>query len=535
MYNNFQQALPLESDECLTKGICSVNPTLTSIQEIIMLHIKQLAFYLLKLKDLGGTNTPIKELIVATLFNIVANAEYNQEEFHTLVEKMDQNIAQSKALYEECCQKSNISTESIKTYFRHGKNFDLTDAIIKGEKYFLKKINSFTTQQKALFDIMLFLVKSVAIKMVEAQKLEIDYDDAYYGVLSLLNAMNLTDFSEENAKKEISKFLHTYYKIIKDVFYAQNEIYGNISLANVSLSITPGKAILVSGSDYKKLENVLKATEGTEINIYTHGMEMLMAHAFPKLKAYKNLKGHFGTGLDSAMIDFATFPGAILMTKGTLQKVEYLYRGRLFTLDPIAPMGVIKIKDNDFTPLIKSALDAKGFTKAQAKPPAKVGFSIKEIEEKISTVIDKLVKKKIKHLYILGLLNLYAPNKQYFEKFINLLPKDCYAISLAYKEERENVLYFDSLFDYSLLYIMLRIIKDKISLEQMDISVFLTRCDKHTISNLLYLKEIGIKNVYMCKCSPTLINPMLVETLQDTFGIKEITDAQKDLEETLGK
>lgn len=535
MYNNFQQAPAFENDECLTKGLCSINPTLTSIQEIVMLHIKQLAFYILKLKELGGENTAIKELIISSLFNIVTNAEYNQEEFHTLITKMDQNIAQSKILYESCCKKSNITTEEIKTYFKHGKRFDLTDAIIKGEKYFLKKINSFTTQQKSLFDIMLFLVKSVTIKIVEAQRLGMDYDEAYYAILTMLNAMNFAEFSEENAKQEISKFLHAYYKILKEIFYTQIKIYGEISPSTVSFSTVVGKAILVSGSDYKKLETVLKATEGTEINVYTHGMEMLMAHAFPKLRAYKNLKGHFGASLDSAMIDFASFPGAILMTKGTLQKIEYLYRGRLFTTDPIAPMGVVKIKENDFTPLIKSALEARGFTKTQQKPPAQVGFKIKDVEEKIEIVLNKLIKKGIKHLYILGLLNLYTPNKQYFEKFLKLLPKDCYALSLSYKENRENVLYFDSLYDYSIIYLILKQIREKIALKEIDISIFLTRCDKHTISNLLYLKEIGIKNVYMCKCSPTLINPAIVKTLQETFNIKEITDAKTDLEATLAE
>lgn len=535
MYNNFQQTPTFENDECLTKGLCSVNPTLNSIQEIIMLHIKQLAFYILKLKELGGENAAIKELIISSLYNVVTNAEYNQEEFHTLIVKMDQNISQSKAVYENFCQKNNIPAEAIKTYFKHGKNFDLTDAIIKGEKYFLKKINSFTPQQKSLFDIMLFLVKSVTIKIVEAQRLGMDYDEAYYTILNMLNAMNFADFSEENAKREISNFLHAYYKILKEVFYTQVKTYGELSPTTVSFSTVAGKAILVSGSDYKQLENVLKATEGTGINVYTHGIEMLMAHAFPKLKGFKNLRGHFGASLDSAMIDFASFPGAILMTKGTLQKIEYLYRGRLFTLDPISPMGVVRIKDNDFTPLIKSALDAKGFIKNQQKPSAQVGFSIKDIEEKIETVLNKLIKKGIKHLYILGLLNLYTPNKQYFEKFLKLLPKDCYAFSLAYKENRENVMYFDSLYDYSLIYLILKQIKQKVSLSEMDISIFLTRCDKHTISNLLYLKEIGIKNVYMCKCSPTLINPTLVKALQETFGIKEITDAQRDLEATLAE
>lgn len=534
MYNNPNPpSLPFETDECLTKGLCSVNPTMNSIQEIVLVHIKQLAFYVLKLKEFGGENNVIKELLVYALFNLVTDAEYNQEEFHNLVEKLDQWIIQSRAFYEKLCLEKNIEVETLKTYFKPSKKFDLTDAIKKGEKYFLKKISSFTSLQKNLFDIMLFLVKSVAIKLVEAQRLGLDYNETYYAVLSILNSMNFMDFSEEKVRKEISSFLHAYYAILREIFYFQIEKYGEIGVADVSFSTKPGKAILISGSDLKKLEEVLKACEGTEIGVYTHGVEMLMAHAFPKLRASKNLIGHFGVGLDTAMLDFATFPGAILMTKGTLQKVEYLYRGRLFTLDFIVPMGVVRIKDNDFSPLIKAAMDSKGFTKAQQKPSAKVGFSVKDVEEKIKPIIEKLIKNKIRHLYIIGLSNAPNYSSQYFEKFLTFLPRDCFAISLTYEANRENVLHFDALSDYSLLYTILRIINEKISLKSINMTVFLTRCDKHTISNLLYLKEIGIKNVYMCKCSPILINPSLVATLHETFEIKEMTDAKVDLEETL--
>lgn len=41
------------------------------------------------------------------------------------------------------------------------------------------------------------------------------------------------------------------------------------------------------------LEALLKQTEGKGINIYTHG-EMLPAHAYPGLRKYAHLAGHYG-------------------------------------------------------------------------------------------------------------------------------------------------------------------------------------------------------------------------------------------------
>lgn len=532
--NEYQ--LYTETDECLTKGICNLNPTLSSIQELILLYIKELAFYLLMLKDLGVTNNEIKITIVDAFYNIVTNVEYNQEEFHDLIVKLYNYINQSKFLYEKICNERDIQIKTRKSYFKYGKNFDLTDAIRKGEKYFLKKSQSFTQRQKDLFDIVVFLSKSIEIKIIEQKRLGKEYDDAYYSLLQLLNSVTPGTFYEENVKNEIEKAIHVYYEISRQVFDTQLELYGKTSVVDVSFVPVTGKAILVSGSDLKKLEQVLNAVENTEIKVYTHGLEMLMAHAFPKLRNHPNLVGHFGSSLDSSLIDFASFPGAILMTKATLQKVEYLYRGRLFTLDPIAPPGVIVIKDYNFEPLVKSALDAKGFglIKTQQKPPIKVGYSEEMIKEKVDEIVSKIKTKEIRHLFIIGLLNL--PNIsyiEYFKTFFSILPDNCYAVSLCCPIKKANVFHLDSFFDYSLIYKFLKELSEKISIKDFDISIFLTRCDKHTISNLLYFKNVGIKNVYTCKCPSTILNPALVQTLLEVFNVKEMTTPQKDIEDAM--
>lgn len=62
-----------------------------------------------------------------------------------------------------------------------------------------------------------------------------------------------------------------------------------------------------------ELERLLKATEGKGINVWTHG-EMLPCNAYPGLKKYKHLAGHYGTAWQNQKKEFAEFPGPILMT-----------------------------------------------------------------------------------------------------------------------------------------------------------------------------------------------------------------------------
>lgn len=530
MYNE-TPTTAYEHDECLGKGLCSVNPTLSSIQEIILLYLKQMAFYLFKLKDFGITNEPMKETILNSLFNIITNAEYNQEQFNKLILKLDTSAAEAKVLYEHFSCTKGMPIEKVKTYFKHNKNFSLVDAIKKGEKYFLKKNSTFTPEQTNLIDILFFLTKSISIKILELQNLGKDYNEEYYTVLSLLNTMNLTNFCKEDILQELYKSIDIYYELLKKILNTQIELYGEPSSTQVSFSIEAGHAILVSGYDYNSLELVLEAVTNTDIQVYTHGTEMLMAHSFPKFHSNKNLKGHFGSGMHTSIIDFATFPGAILMTKGCLQKFEYLYRGRLFTLDPIPPVGVVKINDNNYEPLIKAALETKGFTKTIQKPPLVVGFSFDDIKNKLNTIFDKITAKEIKHIYIIGLLNIPDQNKQYFDNFFKLIQEDSFIFSFSHKESGENIFHLDSLFDYSLFYKILKEIRLRIPLKKLDISLFLTSCDKHTISNLLYLRHAEIKNIYMSKCPPNLIKPSLISTLLTTFNIKELSDPKKDFEE----
>lgn len=530
---NEYQTIPYEVDECLTKGICSVNPTLTSIQEIILLYVKELSFYVLKLKDFDVKNDNIKTDLIEIFFNIVTNVNYNQDQFNNIISKLYNHINQSKALYEKLCVERNVEIETNKLYFKYSKHFELSDAIRKGEKYFLKKSQSFVPKQREYNEIMLFLAKSIVLKIIELNRLEQEFDDAYYVVLSVMNLLKPGEFSEENFQEEVTKTINCYYGIVKTVNQKQNELYGKQEVVNVSFSTVPGKAILVSGSDFRKLQYVLEAVNGMEISVYTHGMEMLLAHSFPKLRAYPNLKGHFGTGLESSLIDFATFPGPILMTQGTLQKVEYLYRGKLFTLDPIPPMGVIKIENDDYSPLIKSSIEAKGFIHGQQKQPMTVGYSETKLFDVVNKVIDKIDKGLIKNIYFIGMLNYLSPQNKYYEDFLNLLPKDCFTFSLSYKTNKENAFYLDSFYDYSLIFNILKKLEDKYTLENLNVSILLNKCDKHTISNLLYLKQIGIKHVYTCKCSPTLINPGLMQILQDSYGIKELTHPKENFEETL--
>jgi len=534
MNYNYYKDIPSEYSDFLEKGNCFKSPALSALQEVILLQLKELAFYLLELKQLGAHNEKIKENILDALSGIVTDVEYSEEQYRNVNTVLYENLSQAKIVYRELCKKDNVPPRVFKTYLKITKKISLVDAIKKGEKFIIKRNLLLDPEQKRLFEILFFLLKSICIKMFELKNLGKDYEEAYFAILSMLTAMTLPRLSEEEEKKSVEKYIGIYYALVNKVYSSQVEIYGEESPVKVSLSTRPGKAILVAGCDFKELELVLNASEGKNIDVYTHGVEMLMAHAFPKFREYKHLVGHFGRGVDTCLIDFANFPGPVLITRHSQHKTQNIYRAMIFTTDVIPPRGAAKIVNDNFEPLIEAALKSKGFSKATERGTIKAGYEEKEISKKIREVLDQVEGDKLKQICFFGLLNEQTEQSPYFERLFELMPKDSFIFSLSYKYSGENIYHVDSFYDYSLIFKILTEIKERKPLETIEVTVFITKCDKYTIANILTLKQMGVKKIYMCKCSPMLVSPALINAIKSFFGVEEFVDPLLMLEKVLG-
>src|ERR1035437_390388 len=177
------------------------------------------------------------------------------------------------------------------------------------------------------------------------------------------------------------------YAVLEQLDRAHNETLGAPTPAQVRLHPLQGKAILVSGHDLHDLYQLLLQTEGLVINIYTHG-EMLPAHGYPKLKAFKHLAGNYGGAWIDQADDFDQFPGAVLMTSNCIQQPKASYKARLFTAGPVEWPGVEHIAGTDFAPVIAAALEAPGFAADGPEDSITVGFGHSAVLGVAGTVIE---------------------------------------------------------------------------------------------------------------------------------------------------
>lgn len=534
-YQNQQRYLKgTEYDEFIARGISYLNsPSLILLHDRIISYLQELAFYLVRLNKLGINNEKIKNDILEAISGMAVNIDYDPEYFSDLINRLYMGMIQAKDLYISVCQRNNLEPEILKSVLKNPQKMSLSDMIVFGQKGYAKKIKKFTPVQENFTTIIFNIGKNICIYIVELKEFGIDNEESYQLILEALNAGNsyIT-----YAKRELTdEFIKINDFLAQELEKVITERYGEVVPTEVSCSIRPNKAILVSGSNLRELELLLEATKDKNIDIYTHD-NLIIAHAYPKFKTYPHLVGHIGECVENYLLDFNNFPGAILMTRHSLQRVENIYRGGIFTTDIITSPGVVMIKNNDLEPLIKSALRAEGFEETVKKPSIKLNFSEKEFIEKITEIAQKIEEGEIKHFFVIGTSNCTQAQKDYFEKLLNSLGNDCFVLSFSYTNNRNNILSINfNDYWFTIFYKAIDVLTKKLKIEDLNINIFFTKWGLNTFYEVLHMKNIGIEKIYLPECSPNLFNPFFIEAFKKIFDLKTYTNPENDLKDMLAE
>ena len=510
-------------NSCTSRGICSVNPRTSSLQEILLIYITISAYYVLKLKESGYKNKPIRNLILNTISITVSNPEFSENDFNAIIKGFNEELPKIIDMYIDFCKRNGKEPEHLEIPAELNKSENIVDSIRLGQKEYLKRIKNLSESMRDLYRIMFVLAKSICINILDLESFGVD--DGYILILELLNKLNFNN-EENELKTFILNIAEADNKLMKRLYFLKEEKYGVQRPKEVSYSTIPGKAILVVGSNIRELEIILEEFKEDEVFVYTHD-EMMLAHTFPKFEEYANLQGQFGQGMENCLLDFATFPGPIILTRHSLYNVENLYRGRLYTTDFAYSKGVIPI--TDFSEVRKGIEETKGFKTGKVCSSEKVGFNYDDV---IATIKTKLETESYTKIFIIGLNGYTKEDREYYNKFLDIVPDDVLVISLSCYKEKNNVVYLNACFDS---YAMLRI-SDEI-LNQYDLKTYLIfpKCDIHTISKMIYFSNRKGSFVYVGKCTPITLNPNLIFTLTKIFNIKGLTTPKKDLERIMNE
>ena len=523
-FNNFQY------DSCVFQGICSINPRTSSLQEILILYLKLTSYYTKKIINKEEENICAKRLILNTISVMVSNPEFSEKDFQTLIESYNKLLPNLIKEYEDLCEKTGEKPDYYKSIIKYNKktNINIIKSIKLGEKEYLKAIHSLPQKIINLYKIIFFIAKSLCTSVLDLETYNEDTKEGFVLILDLLNSLDTEQKNCTEIKNIIKEASKQDVILMSKIRKVQEKRYGYQRKKEVSYTTIPNKAILVVGSNIKELEDILEAVKDTDIDVYTHD-EMMLAHTFPKFEEYKNLKGQYGHGMENCLLDFATFPGPIILTRHSLYNVEHLYRGILYTTDFAYSKGVIQIKNKDFSDVIKSSLESKGFKTGKLCKSEELGFNYKKITEEI---VNKIQLNNYSNIFIINFANFNKEQNEYYKNFVDKIPDNNFIISLSFKSDKNNVFYLNACFD---TFAIIKIYNEIKSFVKIPVYVFFPECDRHTISKLIYFSEAEKINTYVGNCIPIILNPNLKNTLQEEFNIKSITTPKQDLNNIFGE
>lgn len=301
-----------------------------------------------------------------------------------------------------------------------------------------------------------------------------------------------------------------------------------------------GPGILVTGHDLVDLDDLLKQTEGTGINIYTHG-EMLPAHMYPGLRKYKHLAGHYGGAWQKQRSEFATFTGPILATTNCVLIPATAYADRLFTTRVTAVPGGQRLTTNDFAPVIACAKKAAPLPEKPVREST-IGFH----HSVLLGLADKLVAAakagKLSRVFLIGGCDGAEPGRNYFSELARFAPADSLILTLGcgkyrIREHDFGTITLDGagpvprLLDmgqcndaYGAIQVAVGLAKAlNCSVNDLPLTIVLSWFEQKAVAVLLTLLALGVKGIRIGPVAPAFVTPAVFKVLRDKYDLKLIS------------
>jgi len=531
------------------KGVCGKDETTADLQDLMIFGLQGVAQYGKRLRALGESQPKADEFILYALFTTLTNVNFNANRFVQLIKDTAQLRDQLQSRYLELSAQQNLPTESLSAAAAWQPAANLPGLLIQAKEAALNlELSAVGEDIVGLRAMLLYGIKGAAAYAYHALMLGY-HEDAIYAEFE--EALDFLATHPSNADELLGWALrtgHLNYKVMEMLDAANTGNFGAQQISSVNLSQVKGKAILVSGHDMHDLAQLLEQTQGLGINIYTHG-EMLPAHAYPKLKAYPHLVGNYGTAWQNQHLEFALFPGPILMTSNCLIEPAAAYRQRIFTAGPVGWSGVRHIQNGDFSALIEAAQALPGFTEDAPEKLITIGFGRDTVLSVADKVIDAVKSGAIQHFFLIGGCDGAAPGRNYFTEVAEQAPAEAVILTLGCGKYRFNSLEFGSiggiprLLDmgqcndtYSAIQVASALAKAfDCGVNDLPLTLMISWFEQKAVAVLLTLLALGIRGIRLGPTLPAFLTPALLAKLGEAFDLKATGTAADDIQAAMKK
>ena len=532
-----------KGEGCTVLGVCGKNAEVAALQDVLIYALQGLSMVAAAGRQAGVSDRTVNVFTAEAAFSTLTNVDFDPERFVKLINRC---VELREGL------KAKVKAAGGRADFPQGpaafKPAATKEGLLEaGEKVGLKSYPAANPDLLSLKHTLLFGVKGVCAYADHAQILGQEDDKVYAFVHEALAAVANPDLGLNELLGLVLKCGEINFMAMELLDAGKTGRYGAPAPTQVPLGHKQGKAILVSGHDLLDLEEILKASAGKGIYVYTHG-EMLPTHGYPALKKYPHFYGHYGTAWQNQAKEFAKFPGAIVMTTNCIQRPAEIYADNLFTAGLVGWPGIKHIADRNFKPVVDKALALPGFAEDDNGRSVMTGFARNAVLGVAGAVIDAVKNKQIRHFFLVGGCDGAKPTRNYYTEFVEKVPQDCVILTLAcgkfrfFDKQLGDIGGIPRLLDvgqcndaYSAVQIALALANAfNVGVNDLPLSIICSWYEQKAVAILLSLLYLGIKNIRLGPSLPAFITPNVLDVLVKNFNIMPISTPDADLKAILG-
>jgi len=529
---------------CTAVGVCGKQPDVAALQDLLVYTLKGIAYWADLARELGAMDEEIDRFMIDALFTTVTNVDFDADAVAGFVAEGVRLRGRAREMFDRANGRAFTGFPPAAA-----GNWELPsdrDGQVRlGEEHGVKdfKVNA---DVHSVREIITYGIKGYAAYADHARTLGKESEEIYAFTHKALSALLDDRLDLEECIGLAMETGRINYLAMELLNQAHVERYGHPVPTPVQLGTRAGKAILVSGHDLRFLEEILRQTEGTGINVYTHG-EMLPAHGYPGLKKYAHLAGNFGGAWQDQHKEFPVFPGAIIFNTNCIQKPAESYKDRLFTWGLVRWPGVKHVDGWDFSAVIGKARECEGFPENPGQEIL-TGFGHNAVLGVADKVVAAVKEGAIRHFFLIGGCDGAKPGRNYYTELAEKAPKDTVILTLACGKYRFNKLEFGDiggiprLLDvgqcndsYSAVRIALALADAfKCGVNDLPLSIILSWYEQKAVAVLLTLLHLGIRNIRIGPSLPAFVTPNVLNFLVENFNLTPVGTADGDLKEILG-
>ena len=522
---------------CTKFGVCGKSPDLARMQDLLIYTTKGLSEVTTRLREEGKeVSKDVNHLITINLFTTITNANFDDEVFY---QRVKETLATKEALLAKLDNKENLSESAL---------YNATSKLELDEKS--TKVGVLATENediRSLRELIIYGIKGMSAYMKHANALGYDSED----INAFMQATLAKTLDDNLTIDELIALTLETGKVGVDgmalLDSANTGTYGHPEITKVNIGVRKNPGILVSGHDLKDLELLLKQTEGTGVDVYTHS-EMLPAHYYPAFKKYSHFAGNYGNAWWKQKEEFESFNGPILMTTNCIVPPKDSYKDRIYTTGAAGFIDVKHIKgeseDNkDFSEIIEQA--------KKCAPPTEIetgeivgGFAHNQVLSLADAVVEAVKTGAIKKFFVMAGCDGRAKSRNYYTDFAKALPKDTVILTAGCAKYKYNKLNLGDIngiprvldagqcndsYSLALIALKLKEVFELNDINELPIAFNIAWYEQKAVIVLLSLLYLGVKNIHLGPTLPAFLSPNVAKVLVENFGIGGITNVEDDL------